>query len=80
MLQTEPVDLLDLRPLDIATDRERLVPTLKGKHDRLGHAREGHRRRQADVAEMHVLTWQLDLAGLHDQHIRSLGDILCRQV
>ncbi len=75
VFQPEPVDLLDLRPADAAADGEVLVATLEGEHDRLGEAGVDDAVGQADVLHPN-LAGQLDLAGLDDQDVGSLGDVL----
>lgn len=50
MLEPQPVDLLDLRPADVAADGEVLVAAFEGEHDRLGE-----RSRRVDGDDDHCL-------------------------
>ena len=69
----QPVDLLDLRRRDVAAQREALEAAFHREQRRLGQARVGHARRQADVeAEVHRARDQ-HLAALHHQHVGSHG-------
>ena len=75
MLEPEPIDLLDLLPLDIAPDGERLVAALERQDDGLGQTRVGNALRQTDSLHLWI-AGQFDLPGLDDQHIGPLGDVL----
>ena len=79
MLQSEAVDLLDLLPLDIASDGEVLVAAFESQDDGLGQTGVGDTGGQSDVAHLDV-SGQLDLSGLDDQHIGAFGHILRGQV